>query len=97
VVALYCGQAWTLLGEWDEALVLLGEAHTAAACRQAREMPESVVARQAEATLWLALLAERDGDTEAAQRYMEEARLILTRPDETAAGLRPLLGAAEEP
>jgi tetratricopeptide (TPR) repeat protein len=96
-VALYSGQALALLGRWDEAQYLLAHAHTAKRSLEAGETQEAVSLRQAEAALWLALLAERAGDSRAADRFMEQARRTLSSADTTLTEVRPLLGQAGAP
>jgi len=73
LTALWAGKAQAFLGNWHEAIRLLGLAHDAGSCRQARETEASVKLRRDEAVLWLALVEQRLGEAEAASDHLAEA------------------------
>jgi len=94
MVALHAGQSLCLLGRYDEATPLLEFAHTSGLVGSARETQEEIQTRQAEAALWLALVAEVRGDAEAAALYIEAARPVVLVPEMLMEQVRPLMGKA---
>ena len=94
LVALWAGKAQAFLGDYPEAARLLGEAHDSPLCAAARETPESVARRKAEAAFWLGLVQEKLGDAEAARGYFDEARAGNPGTDALIQELRAWLGRA---
>jgi tetratricopeptide (TPR) repeat protein len=94
MVALWAGKAQAFLGDYPEAARLLGEAHDSPLCAAARETPESVARRKAEAAFWLGLVQEKLGDAEAARGYFDEARAGNRATDALIQELRAWLGRA---
>lgn len=95
-VSLWAGKAEALLGNWDEAARLLGEAHDFPLVERARETDKTVKERRAEAALWLSMVEERRGGPRAAE-YLAEARASVPDTDARRASLSPLLGKAGTP
>jgi tetratricopeptide (TPR) repeat protein len=91
-VALYAGQAALLLGDGDEATRLLLYAREAGACVIAGESGQTVRDRKAQASLWLALVAETRGDAAGRARYLKEARATLPEAESELQTLRTLVG-----
>jgi tetratricopeptide (TPR) repeat protein len=91
-LALRCGQAAALLGRLEEAETLLAFARAQPASPVDRETDAEVMTRQAEAALWLSLVAEARGEAAQARTYLEEARAGLPDADEKARELRAMMG-----
>jgi tetratricopeptide (TPR) repeat protein len=91
-LALRCGQAAALLGRLEEAETLLAFARAQPASPVDRETDAEVMTRQAEAALWLSLVAEARGEAAQAWTYLEEARAGLPDADEKARELRAMMG-----
>ena len=94
IVSIWSGKAEALLGHWDRAVELLEVAHDADLCAQARETPDLVAIRRAEAVLWLSVIQEFRGDDEAAAAF--RAELGATADDPVLEQLRRLLSQASE-
>jgi len=95
IVCIWSGKAEALLGHWDRAAELLEVAREAELCRQARETPELVATRQAEAAFWLSVVEEFRGNEDEAEAY-RAALGITDASDPVLEKLRQLLSLAQE-
>ena len=91
-LALYAGEASTLLGRYDQAAVFLLTARETALTTSAGETPASAADRQVQAALWLAVVESALGHEAAARAYLDEARPGFPRADEIRLELISLLG-----
>lgn len=91
-LALYAGEASTLLGRYDQAAVFLLTARETALTTSAGETPASAADRQVQAALWLSVVESALGHEAAARAYLDEARPGFPRADEIRLELISLLG-----
>ncbi len=91
-LALYAGEASTLLGRYAQAAAFLLTARESALTTAAGETPASAADRQVQAALWLSVVESALGHQAAARAYLDEARPGFPRADEIRLELLSLLG-----